>query len=135
MSREYQCPSFRSCLFDVFWKLQYNLAKRAYSLFCNKRHTGQSHTYHQGKFLDPFQKEAVSLAVQINLNITGTKVIRNLTNVDDEQVKIDHGLKGSVDWLVRNSRDTVFTKVLGGVKVEGPTCEEVKKLKLYCEEL
>ena len=86
------------------------------------------------KILDPFQKEAVSLAVHIDLNIMDAKIIRNLTNVDDERVQFDHGLKASVDRLVRHERDAVFTKVLGGVKVGGPSCEEVKKLRKYCEE-
>ena len=30
--------------------------------------------------------------------------------------------------------NAVFTKVLGGVKVGVPSCEEVRKLKQYCEE-
>ena len=126
ISREYQCPFFKSWLCDVLWKLQYNLDKRTYS--------GQSHANHRGKFLDPFQKEAVARAVHIDPNITGEKIIRNLTNVDDERVQTDYGLKASVDRLVRHERDTVFTKVLGGVKVGGPSCEEVKKLRKYCEE-
>ena len=134
ISREYQCPFFKSCLCDVLWKFQYDLVKRTYSLWCNKRHTGQSHANHRGKFLDPFQQEVVSRAVHIDPNITGAKIIRNLTNVDDERVQIDHGLKASVDRLVRHERDAVFTKVLGGVKVGGPSCEEVKKLSKYCKE-
>ena len=104
--------------------------KRAYSLWCNKRHTGQSHANHRGKFLDPFQKEAVVRDVQNDPNATGAMVIRNITNVGDEQVQINHALKGSVNWLMRHERDAVFTKVLGGVKVGGPSCE----LRKYCEE-
>ena len=65
--------------------------KRSYHLLCNKRHTGQSHANHQGKFLDPFLKKAVAPAVQNHPNITATMVIRNLTNVGDERVQIDHG--------------------------------------------
>ena len=52
----------------------------------------------------------------------------------DERVHIDYALKGSVDWLVKNERDVVCTKVLCGVKVGGNVNEEVKKLKRYCEE-
>ena len=76
----------------------------------------------------------MSRAVHIDSNITGAKMIRNLTNVDDERVQIDHGLKASVDRLVRHERDAVLTKVLSEVKVGGPSCEEVKKLRKYCEE-
>ena len=54
--------------------------------------------------------------------------------MNDERDQIDHALKGSLDRLVRHERDAVFTKVLGGVKVGGPSCEEVKKLRKYCEE-
>ena len=39
----------------------------------------------------------MSRAVHIDLNITGATIIRNLMNVDDERVQIDHGLKGSVE--------------------------------------
>ena len=52
----------------------------------------------------------------------------------DERLQIDHSLKGSVDRLVRNERDAVCSKVLGGVKVGGNAHDEVRKLKRYCEE-
>ena len=113
VSREYQCPFFRSCACKVILKLKYDVAKGEFRILCNGGHTGQAHSNHRGKFLDPFQKAAVARAVQNDLNVTAAKVIRNMSNVGDERLKIDHSLKGSVDRLVRNERDMVCSKVLG----------------------
>ena len=57
-----------------------------------------------------------------------------MTNVEDKHVQIDHSLKVSVDRLVRNEWNSSLLKNLGGVKVSVNTQEEVKKLRLYCEE-
>ena len=71
-------------------------------------------------------------AVQNGPNVTATTVIRNMADVEDERVQIDHTLKGSVDRLVRSKRDVICSKVLGEVKVGGNL--HVKKLRRYCEE-
>ena len=129
VSREsYQFPLFRSCNCEVIWKLKYDLANRLFCLLCNGVHNGQSHANHQGKFLDPFQKAAVVRAVRNDPNVTATIAIRNMANVGDERVQIDHSLKGSVDLLVKNERDAVCSKVPCVVTVGGSIHEEVKKL-------
>ena len=46
ISREYQCPFFRSCLCEVQWKLKYDLANGLFRLLCNGGHNGQSHANH-----------------------------------------------------------------------------------------
>ena len=73
-----------------------------FQLECNSRHTSESHVKYRGKFLAPHQKEAVIRAVQNDPNCTGNTVIRNMRNVADERVQIGHGLKESVDRLVRS---------------------------------
>ena len=67
-------------------------------------------------------------AVQNDPNCTGNTVIRNLGNVADERVQIDHGLMDSIDRLVRNERDSILSRKLGGVKVGGNQHDEVQKL-------
>ena len=90
------------------------------------RHTSDSHVKYNGKFLAPRQKEAVIRAVQNDPNCTRNTVIRNMRNVADERVQIDHGLKDSIDRLVRNERDSVLSRNLGGVNVAGNRNDEVK---------
>ena len=60
--------------------------------------------------------------------------MRNLANTPDDVVYIDHGLKDSVDRLVRVNRDVVLSRNLGGMRVGGNKHDEVHKLKKYCEE-
>ena len=71
-------------------------------------------------------------AVQNDPNYTGNTVIRNMRNVADERVQIDHSLKDSVDSLIRSERDLVLSRNLGGVKVAGNLNDEVQKLKKLC---
>ena len=113
VSREYQCLLFRSCNSAVIWKFKFDLENKLFRLLCNAKHKAYSHSNHLGKFLDPFQKAALVRAVQNDPNVTTTTVIRNMANVQDERVQIDHSLKGLVDRLVRNERDVVCSKVLG----------------------
>ena len=54
-------------------------------------------------------------AVQNDPHCTGNMVVRNMANIADEQVQIDHTLKDSVERLIRAERDTVLSKNLGGV--------------------
>ena len=61
-------------------------------------------------------------------------MIRNMVNIEDERVQIDHTLKDSVDWLVRAERDSVLSKNLGGVQVTGNRHDEVEKLRGFCKE-
>ena len=89
---------------------------------------------YNGKFLGPAQKGVVSRAVQNNPNCTGSMVMRNLVNTPDDVIYIDHGLKESVDRLVRAERDVVLSRNLGGMRVAGNKHNEVHKLKKYCEE-
>ena len=70
-------------------------------------------------YLGPFQKAGVIRTVQNNPNATGSIVIQNMANVEDQQAQINHSLKGSVDRLVRSKRDAVLLKGLRGVKVAG----------------
>ena len=79
---------------------------------------------YNGKFLGPVQKGAVSRAVQNDPNFTGTMVMRKLANIPDDVIYIDHGLKDSVDRLVRTERDAVLSRNLGGMGVG-----EVHKLR------
>ena len=60
--------------------------------------------------------------------------MRNLANIPDDVICIDHGLKESVDRLVRVERDVVLSRKLGGMRVGGNKHDEVHKLKKYCEE-
>ena len=60
---------------------------------------------YNGRFLWPFQKGVVVRAVQNIPNCTGTSVMRNIANNPDDVIYIDHGLKDSVDRLVRVERD------------------------------
>ena len=55
---------------------------------------------YNGKFLGPVQTGAVSRAVQNDPNCTGSTVLRNMANIPDDVIYIDHGLKDSVDRLV-----------------------------------
>ena len=71
-------------------------------------------------------------AVLNDPNCTGNTVIRNVVNVADERVQIDHSLKDSVERLVRSERDSVLSRNLGGVKVAGNRNDEVKKLRKLC---
>ena len=87
-------------------------ADRVFQLECNARHKSDSHAKYFGKFLGPHQKVAVIRAVQNDPNCTGNKVIRNMGNVADERVQIDHSLKDSVDRLVRSERDSVLSRNL-----------------------
>ena len=89
---------------------------------------------YKGKFLGPVQKGAVARAVQNDPNCTGSTVLRNLANIPDDVIYIDHGLKDSVDRLVRAERDVVLSRNLGGMRVGGNKHDEVQKLKKYCEE-
>ena len=84
---------------------------------------------YNGKFLGPAQKGAVSRAVQNNPNCTGSMVMKNLVNTPDDVIYIDHGLKESVDRLVRAERDVVLSRNLGGMSVGGNKHNEVHKLK------
>jgi len=79
-----------------------NEMEAVFQLECNGRHTSDSHAKFKGKFLAPRQKEAVIRAVQNDPNCTGNTVIRNMRNFADERVQIDHGLKDSVERLVRS---------------------------------
>ena len=103
-----------------------------YQLECNSRHKSDSHAKYIGKFLAPRQKEAVIRAVQNDPNCTGNTVIRNMRNVADERVQIDHSLKDSVERLVRSERDSVLSRNLGGLKVAGNMNDEVQKLRKLC---
>ena len=60
--------------------------------------------------------------------------MRNLANIPDDVIYIDHGLKDSVDRLVRFERDVVLSRNLGGMRVGRNKHNEVQKLKKYCEE-
>ena len=79
-------------------------------------------------YLGPFQKAGAIRTVQNNPNATGSIVIQNMANVEDQQAQINHSLKGSVDRLVRSERVVVLSKGLGGVKVAGNEQDKVKKL-------
>ena len=96
-----------------------------FQLECNGRHTSDSHVKYRGKFLAPRQKEGVIRAVQNDPNFTGNTVIRNMLNVGDERVQIEHGLKDFVERLVRCERDSVLSRNLGGVNVAGNRNDEV----------
>ena len=109
-----------------------NEEDRVFQLECNSRNKSDSHAQYFGKFLGPHQKAAVKRAVQNDPNCTGHTVIRNMGNVADERVQIDHSLKDSVDRLVR--RDLVLSRNLGGVKVAGNQHDEVQKLRKVCED-
>ena len=61
-----------------------------FQLECNGRHTSDSHAKFRGKVLAPCEKEAVIRAVQNDPNCTGNTVIRNMRNVADERVQIEH---------------------------------------------
>ena len=89
-----------------------------------------------GMFLGPVQKGAVSRALPNDPNCTGTMVMRNLANIPDDMIYIDHGLKDSVDRLVRVERDVVLSRNLEGMRVGGDKHKhnEVQKLKKYCKE-
>ena len=55
-----------------------------FELYCDGRHEGSSHARHEGKFIGPFQRAAVVRAIQNDPNSTGTKVMLNVPNFDDE---------------------------------------------------
>ena len=61
-----------------------------FQLECNTMHKSDSHANYSGKFLDPHQKEAMIRVVQNDPNCTGNTVIRNMRNVADERVQIEH---------------------------------------------
>ena len=105
-----------------------------FQLFCNVRHHRRSHVKYNGSFLGPIQKGVVVRAVQNDPYCTGTSVMRNIANIPDELIHIDHNLKDSVDRLVRAERDVVLSRNLGGVRVSGNKHDEVYRLRKYCEE-
>ena len=53
-------------------------------------------------------------------------MIRNMGNIPDDRIQIDHSLKDSVDRLVRAERDVVLSKHLGGMNVAGNRNDEAK---------
>ena len=67
-----------------------NEAERIFRLSCNSRHHGRLHANYKGRFLGPCQKAAVVRAAQNDPNCTGKMVIRNMVNIADERVQIDH---------------------------------------------
>ena len=105
-----------------------------FQLECNSRHKSDSHVKFKGMFLAQHQKAAVMRAVQNDPNCTGNMVIRNMGNVADERVQIDHGLKDSVDRLVRSKRGSVLSRNLGGMKVARNLNDKVQKLRKVCED-
>ena len=109
-----------------------NEADGTFKLEYNSRHDSNSHVKYKGKFLAPCQEAAVVRAVQNDPNCTGKTVIRNMANIANERVQIDHRLKDSVDRLVRAERDSVLSKNLGGMKVAGNRNDEVQKLRKLC---
>ena len=109
-----------------------NEEDRTYQVSCNATHNSKSHVNFKGRFLGPCQKAAVVWVVQNDPDCTGSMVIRNMVNVKDDRVQIDHILKDSVDRLIRVERDAVLSKNLGGVQVIGNQHDEVKKLRGYC---
>jgi len=60
--------------------------------------------------------------------------MRNIANIPDELIHIDHNLKDYVDRLVRAERDVVLSRNLGGVRVSGRKHDEVYILRKYCED-
>ena len=58
-------------------------------LCCDGRYEGDSHTRYEGKFIGPFQRFEVVRSVQNNQNSTSTKVMLNMSNVNDERVQVD----------------------------------------------
>ena len=89
---------------------------------------------YNGKFLGLVQKGAVSRAVQNDPNCTGSTVMRNIANIPDELIHIDHNLKDSVDRLERAERDVVLSRNLGGVRVSGNKHDEGYRLIKYGED-
>ena len=110
-----------------------NQEEGTFKFECNTRHDSNSHVKFKGKFLAPCQKAAVVRAVQNDPNCTGNTVIRNMVNIADERVQIDHGLKDSVDRLVGAERDLVLSRNLGGMKVAGNQNDEVQAVR-HCIE-
>ena len=53
-----------------------------YQLYCNGRHSSDSHSNYEGEYLGPFQKAGMIRAVQNNPNAAGSMVIWNMANVD-----------------------------------------------------
>ena len=89
---------------------------------------------YNGRFLGPCQKGVVVRVVQNDPNCTGTSVMRNIANIPDELIHIDHSLKDFVDRLVRAQRDVVLSRNLGGVRVGGNKHDKVYRLRKYCED-
>ena len=67
-----------------------NEAERIFELSCNARHHSKSHINYNGRFLGPCQRAAVARAVQNDPNCTGNMVIRNMGNIPDKRIQIDH---------------------------------------------
>ena len=111
-----------------------NEAERIYQLSCNSRDHNKLHADYKGMYLATCQKAAVLRAVQNDPNCTGSMVIRNMGNIADERVQIDHSLKDSADRLVRAERDSVLSRNLEGMKVAGNRHDEVQKLRKLCED-
>ena len=130
-SHEYQCPLFgsSSCNCEILWKFVTFEALQIFELYCNGRHTPESHRRHAGKFLAPLQKEAVMNAVQCDPNTTASKVIRNMSKAPDAAVRIDHKHIESVERLVRNKRDALLSKELGGVDLSSRSEGDEVKIK------
>ena len=129
MSMVYWCPFFKSCNCSVQCRFTVNEADGVLKLECKSRHESNSHVKYKGKFLAQHQKAAVVRAVQNDPNCTGITVVRNMVNVADERLQIDHSLKDSVDRLVRADMDFVISRNLGGMKVAGNWNDEVQKMR------
>ena len=74
----------------VQWRMTVNETDGVFQLECNVRHTSELYAKFRGKFLALRQKEAVIRAVQNDPNCTRNTVIRNMRNVADERVQIEH---------------------------------------------
>jgi len=133
VSHEYRCPLFNQCDCVILWKFTINVQYEVFELYCNGRHTADSHRLFKGRFLAPRQKEAIIRSVETDPNTTGSKLIRNLSNVADSELHIDHKLLVSVDRLVRTKRDEVLSKALGGVEVSGRSEDDEGKIKAMAD--
>lgn len=135
-SHEYRCPMFgeSTCGCEILWKLVTFDALEVYELYCNGRHTPESHERHGGKFLAPLQKEAVVNAVQCDPNTTAAKVIRNMANAPNAARRIDHKHFESVERLVRSKRDELLSKELGGIAMGSRSESDESKIKKIVNE-
>jgi len=76
-------------------------------------------------FFIPLQKDAVVCSVKCNPNATGSKIIRNMSNIEDPEDQIDFKHQGSVDLLVQ---------VLGGVDESSSSEDDITKIKRMAEQ-